>query len=157
MKSSRAWMVVLLTVGASGCQQDSHPACSLSETWQAFAAFHQHCVDEANKTPPKPVEPPWTEQDDALPDTLEGQREEILRKLRERMGVSEEAITKLRDAFGTYRTGQGNPKVTKHPPVRFAVRKTWSRCSIHRNTRQKKMRPCASINSNSQTSLVSIR
>ncbi|HNS98377.1 MAG TPA: SUMF1/EgtB/PvdO family nonheme iron enzyme [Polyangiaceae bacterium] len=122
MKSSRAWMVVLLTVGASGCQQDSHPACSLSETWQAFAAFHQHCVDEANKTPPKPVEPPWTEQDDALPDTLEGQREEILRKLRERMGVSEEAITKLRDAFGTYRTGQGNPKVTKHPMTRAECR-----------------------------------
>jgi hypothetical protein len=113
---------VVLAVVASGCGDDVPRAQSLTEALRAFEAVHRHWAEEASKPPPKPPEPPWTEQDDALPDTLEGQREEILRKLRERMGVSEEAIVKLREAFGTYRSGQGNPKVTKHPMTRAECR-----------------------------------
>jgi sulfatase modifying factor 1 len=113
---------VVLAMVASGCGNDVPRAQSLTEALRAFEAVHRHWAEEASKPPPKPPEPAWTEQDDALPDTLEGQREEILRKLRERMGVSEEAIVKLREAFGTYRSGQGNPKATKHPMTRAECR-----------------------------------
>ena len=76
---------------------------------------------EVAQQPPPP--PPWTERDDALPDTLEEQRSEVLRKLRERADASEEAIEEIRKIFATtHRTGQGNPKVTHHPMTRAECR-----------------------------------
>jgi len=77
----------------------------------------------ASKQSPQASEPPWTEEDDALPSTLEGQREDILRKLRERMGISEDTVVELRKQFAIYnRTGQGNPPVTTHPMTRAECR-----------------------------------
>ena len=136
----------------------------------AFEAAHAYWVQEANKPPP---EPPWTPEDDALPDTLEGQREQVLRKLRERMGVQPDAIEKLREIFGNGRLGQGNPKVTEHPMTRAECRKI--RASVEtfppsevcagqahggavrtrRRGRPRRTRRCASTSSSFRTSLVS--
>lgn len=105
---------------ATGCRQEALvELASLSEALSAFEGPYRHWVEEASKPPP---EPPWTKQDDALPDTLEGQRKEILRKLRERLGVSQEVTDKLHEIFGNYRLGQGNPKVTQHPMTRAECR-----------------------------------
>ena len=78
------------------------------------------------------AEPPWTDQDDALPPTLEEQREELLRKLHERMGVPDEVLGQLRTIFApNKRLGQGNPKVTQHPMTRAQCRTVREKASVH--------------------------
>lgn len=120
----RSAVPLLLGLGALGlgCSQGEDPLElePMPEVFKSFEKPRDHWVEEANKPPP---EPPWTAEDDALPDTLEGQREQVLRKLKERMGVSPEAIEKLREVFGHGRLGQGNPKVTEHPMTRAECRK----------------------------------
>lgn len=75
---------------------------------------------EMQKPPP---EPPWTAQDDSIPATLEEDRAELLRKLKERLHVSDDAIEALRKIFAKApRLGQGNPKVTEHPMTRAQCR-----------------------------------
>lgn len=116
-----SWLMGALLV-ASGCRtgERAEELRSWSEVFDAFEARRDHYVSEASKPPP---ELPWTEQDDALPSTLEGQREQLLRKLRERLGASEEQLVKVKEIFDKgYRLGQGNPKVTEHPMTRKACR-----------------------------------
>ena len=113
--------LLVQALGAAGCgQEDPISLEPMPEVFKSFEGPRDHWVEEANKPPP---EPPWTAEDDALPDTLEGQREQVLRKLRERMDVTPEQVEKLREVFGTYRLGQGNPKVTEHPMTRAECRK----------------------------------
>ena len=46
--------------------------------------------------PRPPTEPPWTAADDAIDTTLANQRASMLRKMRERLGLSEETVAKLK-------------------------------------------------------------
>jgi hypothetical protein len=95
-------------------------AQSIGTGLQSFCERLQKATQEANS---KPSEPPWTAEDDALPPTLEGQREQVLRKLRERLGASQEALDKIAKIFSMQkRLGQGNPKVTQHPMTRAECR-----------------------------------
>ncbi len=121
LRTALGWgMVYGSMVAGFGCGPQPEPVVleSIAEVFDTFEGVQAYWVEEAKKPPP---EPPWTPEDDALPDTLEGQREQLLRKLRERMDVGPEAIAKLREIFQG-RLGQGNPKVTQHPMTRAECR-----------------------------------
>lgn len=78
----------------------------------------------ANPVATQPKEPEWTAEDDTDPETMEAQREALLRKLRKFAGLSEEQVEATRQIFSQRRwMGQGNPKPTTHPMTRAECRR----------------------------------
>jgi formylglycine-generating enzyme len=68
-------------------------------------------------------EPTWTAEDDALPETMAEQREQLYVKLRKFGGLSDEEVGGVRRIFEASRIlGQGNPKATSHPMSRAECR-----------------------------------
>jgi formylglycine-generating enzyme len=56
---------------------------------------------------------------DESPDTIEAQREVLFKNMQAQLGLSDEVMAKTRAIFSEVKwTGQGNPKITKHPMSR---------------------------------------
>lgn len=111
-----------IVVGGSGCRR-SEAAERLESIGPALDALRTGAGSMAERMRLSPPEPPWTAQDDSIPATLEEDRAELLRKLKERLHVSDAALEELRKIFAKApRLGQGNPKVTEHPMTRAECR-----------------------------------
>jgi hypothetical protein len=71
----------------------------------------------------RPSEPAWTAEDDALPESLPEQREQLFVKLKKFAGLSDAELAEVRRIFEASRIlGQGNPKATSHPVSRADCR-----------------------------------
>lgn len=105
----------MAAVNACGRGKASSQAESMSEVWKALAS---HARVAAVTTPP---DPPI--DDDAEPKTLDEQRTVLLRRLRERLQLSADTMTKLEAIVKHSKMlGQGNPAVTEHPMTRKECR-----------------------------------
>ena len=121
------WIVAGAVVLATACDfgQKPTPAANATELWQWISNASkqwQAWLEEQAEQERLAKDPPWTARDDAVGLPLPEQRAEILRKLRERMDVTEEQSQALAKVFGDYQLGQGNPKVTEYPMTRAECR-----------------------------------
>jgi len=78
------------------------------------------------------VEPEWTAEDDALPETLSLQHEQLWSKLRRFSRLGEAELAEVVRIFQASRMlGQGNPKATTHPMTRAECRALRARAHTH--------------------------
>lgn len=122
-------------VGCFGAGADDLGAKRLDDVWKALYQASEGMVATMAEMDAwgrkKGEQLPWTERDDWDPPTLDEQRVEVVRKLRERLDVTEEQGAELLRLFGTYRTGQGNPEVTHHPMSRRTCREIRAKAKTH--------------------------
>jgi sulfatase modifying factor 1 len=78
---------------------------------------------------PAPARPPLLDEN---PDTISAQREVLFKNMQAQLELSDEVIAKTRAIFAEAKwTGQGNPKITKHPMTRQECLAIREKQSVH--------------------------
>lgn len=73
-------------------------------------------VPSVSAPPPPPPRPALI---DELPETIDAQRDVLFKNMQAQLGLTDDVIEKTRAIFAQVKwTGQGNPKITKHPMSR---------------------------------------